>query len=269
MMVGVSLEHRLAACIATRTATAMTLLSVNLNKIAVLRNSRGGSEPDICRAAQTCIEAGCGGITVHPRPDQRHVRPSDVYALATMLRGRVEYNLEGNPFAEVRGDYPGLAELARRVRPTQVTLVPDGDDQITSDHGFDLRQDIGRLRPLVAELCELGCRVSLFVDARSQDFQLAAVIGVQRIEIYTGPYAKAFADGSPAPELAACADTARRAQQAGLAVNAGHDLSQANLGTFKAAIPGLAEVSIGHALIGEALYEGLATSVRNYLQILR
>lgn len=269
MMVGVSLEHRLAACIATRTATAMTLLSVNLNKIAVLRNSRGGSEPDICRAAQTCIEAGCGGITVHPRPDQRHVRPSDVYALATMLRGRVEYNLEGNPFAEARGDYPGLAELARRVRPTQVTLVPDGDDQITSDHGFDLRQNIGRLRPLVAELCELGCRVSLFVDARSQDFQLAAVIGVQRIEIYTGPYAKAFADGSPAPELAACADTARRAQQAGLAVNAGHDLSQANLGTFKAAIPGLAEVSIGHALIGEALYEGLATSVRNYLQILR
>ncbi|MEO7050790.1 MAG: pyridoxine 5'-phosphate synthase [Rhodanobacter sp.] len=246
----------------------MTLLSVNLNKIAVLRNSRGGSEPDICRAAQTCIEAGCGGITVHPRPDQRHVRPSDVYALSTLLRGRVEYNIEGNPFAEARGDYPGLVELARRVRPTQVTLVPDGDSQITSDHGFDLRQDIARLRPLVAELCELGCRVSLFVEAHSQDFELAAVIGVQRIEIYTGPYANAFSDGSPAAELEACADTARRAQQAGLAVNAGHDLSQANLGTFKAGIPGLAEVSIGHALIGEALYEGLATSVRNYLQIL-
>jgi pyridoxine 5-phosphate synthase len=247
----------------------MTLLSVNLNKIAVLRNSRGGNEPDICRAAQTCIDAGCGGITVHPRPDQRHVRPSDVYALAAMLRGRVEYNIEGNPFAEARGEYPGLAELARRVRPTQVTLVPDGDDQITSDHGFDLHQDIGRLRPLVAELCELGCRVSLFVDARSQDFQLAAVIGVQRIEIYTGPYAEAFAEGSPKAELTACADTARQAQHAGLAVNAGHDLSQANLGTLRAAIPGLAEVSIGHALIGEALYEGLATSVRNYLQILR
>lgn len=249
--------------------TTMTLLSVNLNKIAVLRNSRGGSEPDICRAAQTCIDAGCGGITVHPRPDQRHVRPADVIALAAMLRGRVEYNLEGNPFAEARGEYPGLVELARRVRPTQVTLVPDGDNQITSDHGFDLRQDIARLRPLVAELCELRCRVSLFVGAHRQDFELAAVIGVQRIEIYTGPYATAFAAGSPAPELAACADTARRAQQAGLAVNAGHDLSQANLGTFKAAIPGLAEVSIGHALIGEALYEGLATSVRNYLQILR
>lgn len=247
----------------------MTLLSVNLNKIAVLRNSRGGHEPDICVAAQTCIESGCGGITVHPRPDQRHVRPGDVRALAAMLRGRVEYNIEGNPFAGARGDYPGLIALAREVRPTQVTLVPDGDGQITSDHGFDLRRDIARLRPLVGELCDLGCRVSLFVDAGSQDFDLAAVIGVQRIEIYTGPYAQAFADGQPAVALAECADTARRAQQAGLAVNAGHDLSQANLGTFKAAIPGLAEVSIGHALIGEALYEGLATTVRNYLQILR
>ncbi len=247
----------------------MTLLSINLNKIAVLRNSRGGSEPDICHAAQTCIEAGCGGITVHPRPDQRHVRPSDVYALATVLRGRVEYNIEGNPFADARGDYPGLIELARRVRPTQVTLVPDDEGQLTSDHGFDLAHDIARLRPLVGELCDLGCRVSLFVDAGSQNFDLAAVIGVQRIEIYTGPYAEAFTDGHPAAALAACADTARRAQQAGLSVNAGHDLSQANLGTFKAAIPGLAEVSIGHALIGEALYDGLTTTVRNYLQILR
>jgi pyridoxine 5-phosphate synthase len=247
----------------------MTLLSVNLNKIAVLRNSRGGDEPDICQAAQTCIETGCGGITVHPRPDQRHVRPDDVRALASMLAGRAEYNIEGNPFAGTRGEYPGLVALAREVRPTQVTLVPDGDGQITSDHGFDLARDLDRLRPLVAALNELGCRVSLFVDAGVQDFGLAAAIGVQRIEIYTGPYARAFADGQPAAMLAACADTARRAQQAGLAVNAGHDLSQANLGTFKTAIPGLAEVSIGHALIGEALYEGLATTVRNYLQILR
>ena len=247
----------------------MTLLSVNLNKIAVLRNSRGGREPDICRAAQTCIEAGCGGITVHPRPDMRHVRPHDVRALAAMLRGRVEYNIEGNPFAAARGDYPGLIALTREVRPTQVTLVPDSDGQITSDHGFDLRRDIAQLRPLVGELCDLGCRISLFVDAGSQDFELATAIGAQRVEIYTGPYAEAFADGQPAAALAACADTARHAQQAGLAVNAGHDLSQANLGTFRAAIPGLAEVSIGHALIGEALYEGLAATVRHYLQILR
>ena len=247
----------------------MTLLSVNLNKIAVLRNSRGGHEPDICHAAQTCIESGCGGITVHPRPDQRHVRPDDVRALAAMLGGRVEYNIEGNSFAPARGGYPGLIALAREVRPTQVTLVPDGDGQITSDHGFDLVRDSDRLRPLVAELNEFGCRVSLFVDAAVQDFAMAKAMGVQRIEIYTGPYAQAFAEGQPEAALAACADTARRAQQAGRAVNAGHDLSQANLGTFKAAIPGLAEVSIGHALIGEALYQGLASTVRNYLQILR
>jgi len=247
----------------------MTLLSVNLNKIAVLRNSRGGDEPDITRAAQTCIESGCGGITVHPRPDLRHVRPDDVRALAAMLRGRVEYNIEGNPFAAARGEYPGLIALAREVRPTQVTLVPDSDGQITSDHGFDLYRDSERLRPLVAELREVGCRVSLFVNAGSSGFEHAVAIGAQRVEIYTGPYAEAFAAGNAGEQLSLCSDTARRAQQAGLAVNAGHDLNQANLGTFRVAIPGLAEVSIGHALIGEALYEGLSTTVRNYLQILR
>jgi pyridoxine 5-phosphate synthase len=246
----------------------MTLLSVNLNKIAVLRNSRGESEPDIIRAAHTCIEAGCGGITVHPRPDQRHVRPDDVRALAVAVRGRVEYNIEGNPFAAPRGGYPGLVELAREVRPTQVTLVPDTDGQLTSDHGFELARDAERLRPLVAELRELGCRVSLFVDAGASGFEHALALGVERVEIYTGPYARAFAEGDARAALALCAETARRAQQAGLAVNAGHDLSQANLGTFRAAIPGLAEVSIGHALIGEALYDGLAATVRNYLQIL-
>ena len=246
----------------------MTLLSVNLNKIAVLRNSRGGDEPSLARAAHTCIEAGCGGITVHPRPDQRHVRPDDVRLLAQLLRGRVEYNIEGNPFAEARGNYPGLLALAREVRPTQITLVPDGDGQITSDHGFDLVRDADRLAPLVAGFREVGCRVSLFVDAGTTNFEPAVRIGAQRVEIYTGPYAAAFAEGRVGDALAACVETARRAQQAGLAVNAGHDLSQANLGTFKAAIPGLAEVSIGHALIGEALYDGLAATVRRYLQIL-
>lgn len=247
----------------------MTLLSVNVNKIAVLRNSRGGHEPDLLRAAQTCLEAGCGGITVHPRPDLRHVRPDDVRALAGLLRGGAEYNIEGNPFAPARGAYPGLLALAREVRPNQVTLVPDSDGQITSDHGFDLQADCERLRPLVAQLRQIGCRVSLFVDAGAQGFEHAVAIGVERIEIYTGPYAEAFSEGDAHETLAACAETARRAQQAGLAVNAGHDLNQANLGGFKAAIPGLAEVSIGHALIGEALYDGLATTVRRYLQILR
>lgn len=247
----------------------MTLLSVNLNKVAVLRNSRGGHEPDILRTALTCIEAGCGGITVHPRPDMRHVRPDDVRTLAALLRGRVEYNIEGNPFAGPSGEYPGLIALCREVRPTQVTLVPDGDGQITSDHGFDLANDADQLRPLVAQLRELGCRVSVFVDPGAQGFEHAVAIGVQRVEIYTGPYAEAFEEGNAGEQLALCVETARRAQQAGLAVNAGHDLNKMNLGTLRAAIPGLAEVSIGHALIGEALYEGLAATVRNYLQILR
>lgn len=247
----------------------MTVLSVNLNKIAVLRNSRGGVEPDICRAAQTCIDAGCGGITVHPRPDQRHVRPDDVRALAELLRGQVEYNIEGNPFAPPRGAYPGLLALAEELRPTQVTLVPDADGQLTSDHGFDLRRDAERLRPLVAALRASGCRVSLFVDAGSTDLELAAAIGAARIELYTGPYADAFARGDAHAALAQCVETAQRAQAAGLAVNAGHDLNQANLAAFKAALPTLAEVSIGHALIGEALYDGLAPTVRGYLQLLR
>jgi pyridoxine 5-phosphate synthase len=249
----------------------MTLLSVNLNKIAVLRNSRGESEPDVCAAARVCIEAGCGGITVHPRPDQRHVRPDDVRALAALVRGRVEYNIEGNPLAGARGDYPGFLALVREARPTQVTLVPDGDGQITSDHGFDLARDIGALEPIVAELNAIGCRVSLFVDAGADTdagFAAAAAVGAARVEIYTGPYAQAFAGGDAGTALAACAQTAQRAQRAGLAVNAGHDLNQANLGAFKQAIPGLAEVSIGHALIGEALYDGLAPTVRRYLDIL-
>jgi len=246
----------------------MTLLSVNLNKIAVLRNSRGGDEPDICKAAQTCIESGCGGITVHPRPDLRHVRPDDVRALGALVRGRVEFNIEGNPFAGARGAYPGLIALAREVRPNQVTLVPDGDGQITSDHGFDLDRDIDRLRPLVEALLELDCRVSLFVDAGSKNFANAVSLGVERIEIYTGPYAQACIEGKPRTALAACVATAKLAHQSGLGINAGHDLSLTNLAAFKAAIPHLAEVSIGHALIGEALYDGLAATVRSYVQIL-
>ena len=246
----------------------MTLLSVNLNKIAVLRNARGESEPDIARAAETCIAAGCGGITVHPRPDRRHVTPEDVLLLAELTRGRVEYNLEGNPFALPREGYPGFVELVRRARPTQATLVPDAEGQITSDHGFDLARDAPKLGPLIAELSALGCRVSLFVDPGVQNLELAAAMGAARVEIYTGPYAGAFASGDYDASLQSCAATARRAQSAGLAVNAGHDLNQRNLGTLRGAIPFLAEVSIGHALIGEALYDGLERTVRNYLEIL-
>lgn len=246
----------------------MNVLSVNLNKIAVLRNSRGEHEPDIARACDCVIAAGAGGVTVHPRPDQRHVRPEDVLALAARIAGRVEFNIEGNGFAGPRGSYPGLLALVEQVRPQQVTLVPDGDAQITSDHGFDLVADAQRLRPLIAALKAQGARVSLFVDAGCDQVERAAEIGADRVEIYTGPYARAFAAGDVAAELARCVETATRARAAGLGVNAGHDLNQANLGTLIAAAPFIAEVSIGHALIGEALYDGLAPTVRNYLRIL-
>lgn len=255
----------------------MTVLSVNVNKIAVLRNSRGSHEPDVVRAARACLDAGAHGITVHPRPDARHIRADDVYALADLTRARgVEFNLEGNPFAPPRAGYPGFLALCEQVRPAQATLVPDGDDQLTSDHGFDFARDSERLRPLVGALKSLGCRVSLFADAHGDPaldtvaggIERAAETGADRIELYTGPYADvAEADGA-STMLARFAAIARRAQAAGLGINAGHDLSQANLGAFLAAVPDVLEVSIGHALIGEALYAGLDTTVRGYLAIL-
>lgn len=246
----------------------MTVLSVNVNKVAVLRNSRGGAEPSVLAAAQAVVVAGAGGLTVHPRPDQRHIRPTDVRELAILARGRVEFNIEGNPFAPPRGDYPGLIALVEETRPQQVTLVPDGDGQLTSDHGFDLARDRAALAPLVAAIKALGARVSLFVDAGVADLAIAADLGADRIELYTGPYADAFAQGQADAALAACARTTREAQALGLGVNAGHDLSQANLGRFLSALPQVEEVSIGHALIGEALYAGLAQTVAAYLRII-
>jgi pyridoxine 5-phosphate synthase len=245
-----------------------TVLSVNLNKIAVLRNSRGGGRPDLRKAAETAIAAGCGGITVHPRPDQRHVRPDDVLLLAAICRDRVEFNIEGNPFAPPRGDYPGLLALVARARPDQVTLVPDGDGQLTSDHGFDLDRDGARLEPFVQAFAAQGCRVSLFMDCDAPALELAARIGASRIELYTGPYAHAHAVGDAGRELADCALAARRARAAGLGVNAGHDLDQHNLGDLLRAAPEIAEVSIGHALIDEALYDGLDQTVRRYLRVI-
>jgi pyridoxine 5-phosphate synthase len=246
----------------------MTVLSVNVNKVAVLRNSRGGDAPSVVAAAQVAIAAGCGGITVHPRPDQRHIRAQDVRDLAACVRSRVEYNLEGNPFAPPRDAYPGFLALVEEVRPQQATLVPDGDGQITSDHGFDLGRDAARLKPLIAALRASGCRVSLFLDAGTPDVARAAELGAHRIELYTGPYAQAHARGDAGAELDRCAETARRAQEAGLGVNAGHDLSQLNLGMFLRAVPNVLEVSIGHALFGEALYAGLDATVRAYLRII-
>jgi len=245
-----------------------TALSVNLNKIAVLRNSRGGAEPDVVRAGIACLAAGAHGLTVHPRPDARHIRAGDVYALAALCRGRgVEFNIEGNPFAPPRPGYPGLLALCTTTRPTQVTLVPDGDGQLTSDHGFDFGRDGAALQPLVAAFKALGARVSVFVDVGDPEVGQAAACGADRVELYTGPFAEAHAAGDARAALQAAADTARRAQAAGLAVNAGHDLSQANLGDFLRAVPEVREVSIGHALVGEALYAGLDATVRAYRRI--
>ena len=247
----------------------MTVLSVNVNKIAVLRNSRGGTAPDVVRAARACLDAGAHGITVHPRPDARHIQARDVLALAALCRERdVEFNLEGNPFAPPREHYPGFHALCAQARPTQATLVPDGDAQLTSDHGFDFARDADNLRPHVAALKALGCRVSLFVDAGDPQVAEAAAVGADRVELYTGPFAEQFAAGDAGALLAACAGTARRAQAAGLGVNAGHDLNQANLAAFLAAVPDVLEVSIGHALIDEALYAGLDATVRAYISIL-
>lgn len=245
-----------------------TVLSVNLNKIAVLRNSRGGHEPSMLKAAAAVVEAGCGGITLHPRPDCRHVRPQDVVDIAAWLPAGIELNLEGNPFAGARPGYPGFLELVERVRPHQVTLVPDGDGQITSDHGFDLTRDSARLAPVVERIRAAGARTSVFVDPGSVGASAAHAVGIARIEIYTGPYAGAFAAGDCTLAIAECVRTAEDALAAGLAVNAGHDLSQSNLGAFVARVPAVSEVSIGHALIGEALYDGLRRTVERYLAIL-
>ncbi len=247
----------------------MTCLSVNVNKIAVLRNSRGGTEPDVLHAADACLQAGAHGITVHPRPDRRHITAEDVFALSSLTRARgVEFNIEGNPFAAPRLGYPGLLPLCDATRPEQATLVPDGDGQLTSDHGFDFERDAQRLRPLVTELKAMGCRVSLFVDAGNPHLDVAAALGADRIELYTGPYADAHASGDAAAMLSLFADAARRAQAVGLGVNAGHDLSQANLRAFLQAVPRVQEVSIGHALISEALYDGLDATVKAYLALL-
>ena len=246
----------------------MTKLSVNLNKVALLRNSRTLGIPSVTGLGRIALAAGAHGITVHPRPDARHIREDDVLALAVLTREYgVEFNLEGNPFAPPRPGYPGFHALCAAVRPAQATLVPDGDGQLTSDHGFDFVRDLDALRVQVAGLKALGCRVSLFADAGA-DIAAAAASGADRIELYTGPYAEAFADGHPGSALPAFADTARAAAAHGLGVNAGHDLSAANLGVFLDGVPGVLEVSIGHALIGEALYAGLDATVKAYLAVL-
>ncbi|MBD1832415.1 pyridoxine 5'-phosphate synthase [Cyanobacteria bacterium FACHB-472] len=237
----------------------MTNLSVNLNKVALLRNSRSLELPSVTKAATICIEAGANGITVHPRPDKRHIRLEDVYALAEMIA--VEFNIEGNPFQ------PQFMEMVRQVKPTQCTLVPDAADTFTSDRGWDLVEDGQRLIPIIDELRNLGIRVSLFLNPDLVQIQHAKDIGTQRIELYTEPYAAAFEDGDVESVFQEYAIAAQTAQSLGLGVNAGHDLNLQNLGKF-CSIPGILEVSIGHALIADALEIGLSDAVKAYLQVL-
>lgn len=238
----------------------MTALSVNVNKIALLRNQRTVGVPSVPKFARIAVDAGADGITVHPRPDERHVRRSDVRELAAMLRGapRVEFNIEGNPF---EGPF---MDLVSETRPHQCTLVPDAPGQATSDHGWDLARDGARLRPVLAELRALGIRSSLFVDPDPAAPARARDTGADRVEIYTEGYARAFAEGRGDASLAPYAATAAAARAAGLGVNAGHDLNLENLRPFLRAVPGVLEVSIGHALVADALELGLAGAVRAY-----
>ena len=237
----------------------MTNLSVNLNKVALLRNARTGDEPSVVEAARLCIEAGAHGITLHPRPDQRHARPSDVYELAELLRDepRVEFNVEGNPF-------PEFLEIVQKVRPTQCTLVPDSADVLTSDRGWELSRESERLKPIISELKDAGIRVSLFMDAESTEFAQAREAGADRVELYTKSYADFYGSEQEESVLGRFAQAAETAQKAGLGVNAGHDLNLKNLRKF-CSIPNILEVSIGHALISDALKMGLFDAVRAYL----
>lgn len=238
-----------------------TALSVNVNKVALLRNSRHLDIPNVVRAASQCLEAGAQGITVHPRPDERHIRAADVHALAALLKHwpRAEFNIEGNPFHN-------LMDFVRAVRPQQCTFVPDSQAQFTSDHGWDLAVDGECLKPLIAECHALGVRVSLFMDAVPQSVALARSVGADRVELYTEPYAAAYGTSAQETELARFTSAARAAQAAGLGVNAGHDLSRSNLTDFLRGVPGVLEVSIGHALIADALEFGYRETVQRYLQ---
>ena len=237
-----------------------TALSVNLNKVALVRNTRHLGIPSLTRAATQCLQAGAHGITVHPRPDERHIRGQDVLDLTNLLKnwpGR-EYNIEGNPFHN-------LMDFVRKVRPNQATFVPDSEGQFTSDHGWNFPDDADRLRPLIRECQALGVRVSLFMDPLPAQMALARTVGADRVELYTEPYAAAWGQPGQDEQLRRYAAAARAARDAGLGVNAGHDLSRDNLTDFLRAVPDVAEVSIGHALIGDALELGYTETVKGYL----
>ena len=260
-----------------------TALSVNVNKVALLRNTRHLGIPSVVKAATLCLQAGADGITVHPRPDERHIRAHDVHELAALMQQwpQAEYNIEGNPFHNLMGFAREL--VAKGLPLHQLTFVPDSEGQFTSDHGWDLEADYERLRPLIAECRALGVRVSLFMDPQPRAMALARSLGASRVELYTEPYAAAHlaahaastngANGAGVADLtaqlAAFSATAQAALAAGLGVNAGHDLNRDNLADFLRAVPGLQEVSIGHALVADALELGLTQTVRDYQRCIR
>jgi pyridoxine 5-phosphate synthase len=241
----------------------MIKLSVNVNKVATLRNSRGGREPRVLDAVRVCVDAGTPGITVHPRADERHIRTHDVYDIGELLKSypHVEYNIEGDP-------RPDLLDLVLRVRPTQCTLVPVKPGEVTSQAGWPPDAPSDRMKSIVTSLKKVGVRVSLFVDPASDAVRWAAAMDSDRIELYTEPYARAFETGAGEASFQRYAEAAELAHSLGLGVNAGHDLDLRNLPLFRR-LPHLAEVSIGHALVSHALYVGLARAVRDYLEVLR
>ncbi|MEN9905529.1 MAG: hypothetical protein RLZZ555_2094 [Pseudomonadota bacterium] len=237
-----------------------TALSVNVNKVALVRNTRHLGIPSVTRAALQCLEAGAQGITIHPRPDGRHIRSHDVFDLQQLMQDwpQREFNIEGNPFHN-------LMEIVRQVRPQQATFVPDSEGQFTSDHGWNLAQDGERLRPLIAECQALGVRVSLFMDPLPEAMAAVKALGADRVELYTEPYAAAWGHATQSEQLERYRAAAQAALDAGLGVNAGHDLNRDNLPEFLRVVPGVAEVSIGHALVADALELGYRATVQAYL----
>ncbi len=237
----------------------MAALSVNLNKVALIRNTRSNGIPSVLHAARIALEAGADGITVHPRPDGRHVRAPDVAELAALMRHwpAAEFNIEGNPAH-------GLLDYVQQVRPQQCTFVPDESGAFTSDHGWNLPAQIAELRPLIERVKSLGVRVSLFMDPLPEAMQHAAAAGADRVELYTEPYAKAYGTPDEASVLARYTASAEAALRVGVGINAGHDLNRDNLAAFLSAVPGVSEVSIGHALIADAIEFGLGATVRLY-----
>jgi pyridoxine 5-phosphate synthase len=241
-------------------------LSVNLNKVALVRNTRHLGIPSVTRAATLCLQAGAGGITVHPRPDERHIRPDDVRELAALMQAWPdrEFNVEGNPFHNLMDCVRDLQ--ARKLPVHQVTFVPDSQGQFTSDHGWNFPADAPALRPLIAQAHAWGVRVSLFMDADPSAMAAAKAVGADRVELYTEPYAAAWGTAEQGAQLARFAQAAQAALDAGLGVNAGHDLNRDNLSAFIRAVPGVAEVSIGHALIADALELGYSATVQAYVR---